>query len=125
MDHAQIEHFLQANGGDSIRWKGNPPVVSNMGGIWERQIRSARAILTSLLRTHGHRLDEESLQTLKTKTESIINSRPLAVETMNNEKSLQPISPSNLLTMKTKVVMPPPGVLQRIDLYSRHQWGRL
>ena len=53
-----------------------------MGGIWEHQIRSARGILASLLQTHGHSLDEESLQTLVAKTEAVINSQPLTVETM-------------------------------------------
>ena len=43
-----------------------------MGGIWEREIRSARGILASLLQTHSHSLDEESLQTLM----AVINSRP-------------------------------------------------
>ena len=76
-----------------------------MGGIWEHQIRSARAILNSLLETHGHSLDEESLQTLMTETEAIINSRPLTVETINDGQSPMPISPNNILTMKTKVVV--------------------
>ena len=62
-----------------------------MGGIWECQVRSARAILTSLLHTHGHSLDEESLQTQMIETEVIINSQPLTVETIHDEKSLQPI----------------------------------
>ena len=74
MDHSKIENFLQDHGGDWITWKRNPPAVSHMGGIWEHQIRSARAILNSLLQTHGHSLDEESLQTLITETEAVINS---------------------------------------------------
>ena len=44
-----------------------------MGGIWENQIRSARANLNSLQQTHGHSLVKESLQTLITETEAIIN----------------------------------------------------
>ena len=67
---------------DWIKWKGNPPAASHMGGIWECQIWSARGILASLLQTHGHSLDEESLQTLVAKTEAVINSQPLTVETM-------------------------------------------
>ena len=42
-----------------------------MGGIWECQIRSARGILASLLQTHGHSLDGESLQTLMAEMLSI------------------------------------------------------
>ena len=49
-------------------------VASHMVGIWERQIRSARGIIASLLQTHDHNLDEESLQTLMTETKAVINS---------------------------------------------------
>ena len=124
MDHNKIENFLQDHGGDWITWKRNPPAASHMGGIWEHQIRSPRAILNSLLQTRGHSLDEESLQTLMTETEAITNSRPLTVETINDGQSTMPISPNNILTMKTKVVMPPPGVFQKPDLYCRSRWRR-
>ena len=40
---------------------------------WETQIRTARRILDTLLREHGSRLDDESLQTLMCEVESIIN----------------------------------------------------
>ena len=36
-----------------------------------------------------------------------------------------PISPNNILTMKTKVVMPPPGVFQKPDLYFGSRWRRI
>ena len=45
-----------------------------MDGIWECQIRSARGILASSLQTNGHNLDEESLKTLLTDMEAVINS---------------------------------------------------
>ena len=48
--------------------------------------------------------------------EAIVNSRPLAVEVE------AAISPSNLLTMKSKVVMPPPGSFGTVDLYSKRRW---
>ena len=54
-------------------------MASHMGGIWECQICSARGILASLLQTHGHRLDEESLLTLMTETKAVTNSQPLTV----------------------------------------------
>ena len=52
MDHNKIESFCQDHGGDLITWKRNSPAASHMGGIWECQ--STRAILNSLLETHGH-----------------------------------------------------------------------
>ena len=95
-----------------------------MGGIWEHQIRSARAILNSLLQIHGHSLDEESLQTLMMET-AIVNSWLLTVETINDGQSPMQISLNNILTMKTKMVMPPPGVFQKPDLYCRSRWRRI
>ena len=107
-----------------ITWKKNLPAASHMGGIWEHQIRSARAILNSLLQIHGHSLDEESLQTLMTET-AIVNSWLLTVETINDGQSPMQISLNNILTMKTKMVMPPPGVFQKLDLYCRSRWRRI
>ena len=108
---------MQSLVGDLVKWIRNPPAASHMGGVWERQIRSARAILSSLLSTHGKSLDEESLLTLAAETEGILNSRPLTVETISNPTSDLPLAPSNILTMKWKVVMPPPGDFSRPDLY--------
>ena len=69
-----------------------------------------RAILGSLLKTtHGKCLDDESLLTVMTEVEGILNSRPLTVEVLNDPTSLQPLSPVNILTMKSKVVSPPPA----------------
>ena len=45
--------------------------------------------------------------------EAVMNSRPLTVELLSDGNSLNPISPSNLLTMKSKIVMPPPGEFGR------------
>ena len=39
-----------------------------------------------------------------------------------SDESLESLCPSNLLTMKTNVVMPPPGVFQRTDVYCRRRW---
>ena len=125
MDHKNIGNFLEENGGDWMVWKRNPPHASNMGGVWERQIRSARSILNSLLKTHGSNLTEESLQTLVVEVEAIVNSRPLTTEVMNDATSLAPLSPINLLTMKSRVVMPPPDSFTTPDRYSRKQWRRV
>ena len=100
MDDRKIQSFLLEQGGDWIRWHKNPPLASHMGGVWEQQIRSARAILGSLLKTHGECLDDESLLTVMTEVEHILNSRPLIVEVLNDPASLQPLSPVNILTMK-------------------------
>ena len=108
MDDRKIQSFLLEQGGDWIRWHKNPPLASHMGGVWEQQIRSARAILGSLLKTHGECLDDGSLLTVMTEVEGILNSGSLTIEVLNDPTSLQPLSPVNILTMKSKVVSPPP-----------------
>ena len=36
MDHIKIGNFLEENGGEWLMWKRNPPLSSNIGGVWER-----------------------------------------------------------------------------------------
>ena len=51
--------------------------------------------------------------------ESIIDNRPLVVETLNNPLSGLPLSPSILLTGKTRLVLPPAREFKREDLEIR------
>ena len=77
------------------------------------------------MKTHGERLDDESLLTVMTEVEGILNSRPLTVEVLNDPTSLQLLSPVNILTMKSKVVSPPPGEFSKPGIYSRKLWRRI
>ena len=70
MGHKKIGDFLEENGGDWMVWKRNPPLVSNMGGVWVQQIRSAQSNLNSLLKTSGSNLTEESLKPLVVEVEA-------------------------------------------------------
>ena len=121
MDHNEITEKLRQQ---QIDWKFNPPAASHMGGVWERQIRTTRRILNTLLREHGSRLDDESLHTLMCEVESIINSRPITA-TSSDSKDPYPLSPSQILTMKTSIVLPPAGKFQRHDVYMRRRWRRV
>ena len=42
-----------------------------------------------------------------------------------NDPTSMPISPINLLTLKTKIILPPPGVFQKEDLYCRKRWRQV
>ena len=53
MDQGKISEFLLSESCDWVRWKKNPPSASHMGGVWERQIRSVRNVLTALLGEHS------------------------------------------------------------------------
>jgi hypothetical protein len=110
MEKEKIKDELLKDNCDFLEMKMNVPHASHMGGIWERQIRTARNVLRVLLSNHGKQLDDESLHTFMIEAEAIVNSRPLTTE---NAFDLAPLSPNNLLTMKSNVVLPPPGVFQR------------
>ena len=63
---AQIhQEMLQRN----INWQFNPPAGSNFGGIWERQIRTARKLMCAMLKEQT--LTDESLQTLFCEIEAV------------------------------------------------------
>ena len=59
------------------------------------------------------------------KVEGIVNTRPLTVEETNDPTRFEPLSPTKLLTMKSKVVPPLPGKFLKPDVYSKKQWRRL
>ena len=50
---------------------------------------------------------------------TIVNSRPLTVENLNG---LEPLTPNQLLTMKSTPALPPPGKFIREDMYARKRW---
>lgn len=124
-DDNQIKEELLKNNCDWITFKMNVPSASHMGGVWERQIRTVRSVLSAILEKNGAQLDDESLRTYLCECEAIINSRPLTVTNLNDPSSLEPLTPSHLLTLKSKVVLPPPGMFQTPDLYSRKRWRRV
>lgn len=103
----------------------NAPSSSHAGGIWERQIRTIKAILNSVLRQSAGRLNDASLRTFFYETMSIVNNRPLTVEGLSDPTSLEPLTPNHLLTMKSSVPLPPPGTFVKEDLYARKRWRQV
>jgi len=63
----ELNGFLQQK---SIEWRFNSPTASHMGGVWERQIRSIRRVLSVLMKEQS--VDDENLSTLFCLVESII-----------------------------------------------------
>ena len=80
LDHNKIGKELLQNNCDWFSFKMNVPSASHMGGVWERQIRSVRNVLSVLLENNGNQLDDESLSRFMCEAEAIINSRPLTVD---------------------------------------------
>ncbi|KAK7884949.1 hypothetical protein WMY93_028072 [Mugilogobius chulae] len=103
----------------------NPPSASHMGGAWERQIRTIRSVLAAILDQSSRSLDNSTLRTYLYEVMAIVNSRPITTELLNDPTGPQPLTPNLLLTMKSSVVLPPPGEFVREDLYLRKRWRRV
>ena len=103
----------------------NAPHSSHTGGVWERQIRTARSILNSLMREAKGRLNISSFRTFLYEVMFIMNSKPLTTDTSGDPLSLEPLTPNHVLTMKSNIAYPPPGQFVKEDLYIRKRWRRV
>lgn len=122
LNDQQLQRYLTSKGCDFIIFKMNVPSASHMEGVWESQIRSD---LSSLMEHCGSHLNYEMLRTFMCEAAAIVNSRPLTVANIHDPNSLEPLTPNHLLTMKSKIILPPPGQFKREDLYSRKRWRRV
>lgn len=57
--------------------------------------------------------------------EAVVNSRPLTYVDMTSSDSKESLTPSQLLTLKSKIVLPFPGVFVKEDLFCRKRWRRV
>ena len=118
----RVKQFLMKHRCDFLM---NVPHACHMGGVWERQIRTVRSILSSLMLQHASRLDSASLRTFFYEAMAIVNSRPLTTDNLNVPDGPEPLTPNHLITMKSGVILPPPGNFEKEDLYSRKRWKRV
>ena len=125
MDRNRVKNHLLKNNCDWVEFKFNVPHSSHMAGSWERQIRTVRNALEPLLLKTGSQLDDDSFRTFLVEVENVVNSRPLTTEDICDPTSLEPLTPNHLLTMKSKLLLPPPGKFVRADLYARKRWRRV
>ena len=86
------------NGCDFV---ANALSASHMGGIWERQIRTIQTVLTATLTQENSRLDGSFLRTFFDEAMAIVNHRPLSEENQNDPCRPTPLTPKDILTMKT------------------------
>lgn len=71
------------------------------------------------------RLNDAMLRTFLYEAMAIVNSRPLTVDTINDPRSIEPLTPNHLIHMKTSTPLPPPGKFVKEDLYARKRWRRV
>lgn len=99
----------------------NTPSANHMGGHWERQIRTIRSVLTSILDQSSRQLGS-SLRTYLYEVMAIINHRPLTAHFFNDPIGPQPLTPNHILMMKASIILPPPGEFVKEDLYLCKRW---
>ena len=116
-NQAKIEDHLLQKG---IAWKFNPPAGSHFGGVWERQIRTVRQILVSIMQKQP--LTDESLQTFFCEVEAIINSRPITTVS-GDPGDLEALTPNHILLLKGKPNLPPTLSLAT-DMYKK-RWKQV
>ena len=61
MDQCKISSEMLKEDCDWVTFMMNPPSASHAGGVWERQIRTVRSVLTALLDGNAGVLDGENL----------------------------------------------------------------
>ena len=122
LDQHKVERYAHKQG---CEWLFNPPHASHFGGAWERQIGTIRRVLDAMFAELGSaQLTHELLVTLMAEVTAIVNARPIALVPTDVDEP-QPLSPSMLLTMKTRPAGTSPGVFVPTDLYARRRWRRV
>lgn len=57
------------------QWRFSPPSAPHMGGVWERMVRTVKQVMAEL--NSSRRMNDETLLTVISEAEEIVNSRPL------------------------------------------------
>lgn len=79
-----------------------------------------------MLDKSANRLDSTTLRAFLCETMAIINSRPLSVEHLQDPTGPVPLTPNHILTMKSSILLPPPGQFcKKKDLYLCKRWKRV
>ena len=120
MNNDKIHATLLKDDCDWIAFQANVLHASHMGGVWD-WIRSVRGVMVGSLLQHGDQLDDDLLQTFMIQVEAVVNSCPVTYQDDSHDLP-EPLSPSQLLTMKSKAVLPPPGRFVKEDLCCRKRW---
>ena len=97
-DEIDTEEITVKARSKGIDWKFNAPKASEMGGVWERQIRTVRKCLSGILNPKTA-LDDEVLYTSLCEVENLVNSRPITKVSQDPEDGV--LTPNHLLLMKS------------------------
>ena len=115
-----IESWLKQR---SISWKFNPPSASHFGGVYEREIRSVRKVLSTVFRQQILKLNDETFVTILCEVECILNNRPLT-KISDDPNDINALTPNHLLLCNSGITFPP-GLFKKEESYLRRKWRQL
>ncbi|XP_067932957.1 uncharacterized protein [Watersipora subatra] len=119
MRDSELKQYLTAN---KIEFHTITPGASHQGGVWERQIRSIRAILNGMAGKYARRLDTNTLRTSLYEVMAMVNSRPLSTDNLSKPDEVV-LTPNHLLTAKS-FQLPPPGDFDQEEIYGRQMYRK-
>ena len=90
----QKQEMVELAEREGIQWKYIPPGAPNMGGAWERMVRTVKVALSAVLNERSP--PEEVLHTLLTEVEHTVNSRPLTHLSVDPEDQ-ESLTPNHFL----------------------------
>ncbi|XP_057186686.1 uncharacterized protein LOC130552431 [Triplophysa rosa] len=104
--------------GQKIDFRFNPPAAPHFGGTWEREIKSVKSALYTVIGAQP--VSEEVLHTTLLEVEAILNAKPLGY-TSSNVADLDAVTPNVLLMGRLDGSLPP-VVYQKSEGLSKRRW---
>lgn len=100
-----------------VSWSFSPPYASNMNGLVEAAVKSAKTLLYKQIGQST--LTYEEYCTLFCRIEMILNSRPLVLQTSETDPDY--LSPAHFLVGQNFTAVPEQGIPEEITLKCRYQ----
>ena len=129
-DSQEIQHYLAVH--HQVTWHNIPPRSPHMGGLWEAAVKSMKTHLKRVIGTS--KLTFEELNTVITRVEACLNSRPLLPLHCHDTDGIEVLTPSHLLIGKGLSALPEdpvpnekPHLLKtwrRSQAMAHHFWTR-
>ncbi|KAJ0174641.1 hypothetical protein K1T71_009749 [Dendrolimus kikuchii] len=112
-----VEDFAANNG---VKWHFIPPAAPNFGGCWERLVRSIKVALNATLKNRSPK--EETLLTLLSEAEAVVNSRPLTHVSVHADDQ-ETLTPFHFLIGSSSTTALPATLTDNV-LVGRTEWKK-
>ena len=101
-----------------VHFQFNPPNAPHFGGTWEREVRSIKTALYTVL--GAQTVGDEVLATVLTEIEGVLNSKPLGYVS-TDIADVDPVTPNYLLMGRLDPALPQ-GVYNQDEMRGRRMW---